>query len=145
MFRMKRRKNWEATMLKGTERWQKTACMHLKCETAAEKASTNWCCICKCSVHSMGYDWFCALMQCLGGIIPTSCILRGEGCRQVLGHRNTGYETEGYRNVWGISFNEAMKNQGREGKKGNKWQLLKGSRSLKKANGAKKWKKQIRH
>lgn len=37
-----------------------------------------------------------------------------------------------------------MKNQEREGKKGNKWQLLKGSRSLKKANGAKKWKKQIR-
>ena len=38
-----------------------------------------------------------------------------------------------------------MKNQGREGKKGNKWQLLKGNRSLKKANGVKKWKKQIRH
>lgn len=70
------------------------------------------------------------------------CILRGEGCQQVLGSRKKGYETEGYRNISGISFNEEMKKQNRtEGKKGSKWQLLEGSRSLKKVNGAKKWKK----
>lgn len=34
-----------------------------------------------------------------------------------------------------------MKNQGREGKEDNKWQLLERSRSLEKVNGAKKWKK----
>lgn len=134
---MKRRKKWEATMLKGTERWQTR--MH-----EFEMCDGSWKCLWKLMLCMQVLGTLHMICLTLYSQAVSLSILRGEGCQQVLGSRNTGYETEGYRKIWGISFNEAMKNQGREGKKGNMWQPCERSRSLKKVNRAQKWKKQIR-
>lgn len=45
MFRMKRRKKWEAAMLEGIQKDDKTTCMDLKCVMAAESVCAHWCCV----------------------------------------------------------------------------------------------------